>query len=73
MENHAEDPGREAEVAEPEIEFAERVGGRDGGFELGNAPAVREVVEQGEEDGEGLLHAEEAVEGPFAVELQDRV
>jgi len=33
---------------------------------------VREEVEEGEEDGGGLLHAEEAVEGPFAVELQDR-
>lgn len=32
---------------------------------------MREEVQQGEEDGEGLLHAEEAVEGPFAVELND--
>jgi len=32
---------------------------------------VCEEVEEGEEDGEGLLHAEEAVEGPFAVELDD--
>ena len=30
---------------------------------------VGEVVEEGEDDGEGLLHAQEAVEGPFAVEL----
>lgn len=28
-----------------------------------------EVVEEGEEDGGRLLHAEEAVKGPFAVEL----
>ena len=28
---------------------------------------------EGEDHGEGLLHAEEAVEGPFAVELQDRL
>jgi hypothetical protein len=34
---------------------------------------VREEVEQGEEDGEGLLHAQDAVEGPFAVELDDAV
>ena len=30
-----------------------------------------EVVEEAEEHAEGLLHAEEAVEGPFAVELVD--
>ena len=32
---------------------------------------MREEVEEGEEDGEGLLHAEEAVERPLAVELHD--
>lgn len=32
---------------------------------------VGEVVEEGEEDGEGFLHAHVAVEGPFAVELED--
>jgi hypothetical protein len=30
-----------------------------------------EEVEEREEDGKGLLHAEEAVEGPFPVELDD--
>ncbi len=30
-----------------------------------------EKVEEGEEDREGLLHAQETVEGPFAVELDD--
>lgn len=32
-----------------------------------------EEVEEAEEDGGGLLHAEEAVEGPFAVVLHNRV
>jgi len=32
-----------------------------------------EEVEEGEQDGKGFLEAEEAVEGPFAVELFDRV
>jgi len=32
---------------------------------------VGEEVEEREEDGEGLLHAEEAVEGPFPMELDD--
>ena len=34
---------------------------------------MSEEVEVGEEDGEGLLHAEKAVERPFAVELVDWV
>ena len=34
-------------------------------------PEVCEVVEEGEEDREGLLQAEVAIEGPFAVELGD--
>lgn len=32
---------------------------------------MREVVEEAEDDGEGLLHAHEAVEGPFSMELVD--
>lgn len=32
---------------------------------------MREEVEEREEDAEGLLHPEESVEGPFAVELDD--
>lgn len=32
---------------------------------------MSEEVQKGEEDGGGLLHAEEAVEGPFAVKLED--
>lgn len=32
---------------------------------------VCEEIEQGEEDREGLLHSQEAVEGPFAVELDN--
>lgn len=30
-----------------------------------------EEIEEGEDNGEGLLHAHEAIEGPFAVELED--
>ena len=32
---------------------------------------MREEVQEGEEDGEWLLYAQEAVEGPFAVELDN--
>jgi hypothetical protein len=33
---------------------------------------VSEKIEQRKDDGKGFLHAEETVEGPFAVELEDR-
>lgn len=42
-------------------------------FQLIDAIVVGEEVEEGEEDAEGLLHAQEAVKGPFAVVLNDRV
>jgi hypothetical protein len=32
---------------------------------------VGEEIKEREEDGEGFLHAEKAVEGPFPVELDD--
>lgn len=32
---------------------------------------MREEIEEREEDAERLLHAEEAIEGPFPVELDD--
>lgn len=32
---------------------------------------MHEEIDEGEEDGEGLLHAEESVERPFSVELKD--
>ena len=34
---------------------------------------VGEKIEQRKDDGEGFLHAEETVEGPFAMELEDRL
>jgi hypothetical protein len=69
---HAEDPARHATVREPNIVFPQRVRGGDIRLDLREAVLVREEVEEREEDGEGLLHAQEAVEGPFAVELHDR-
>ena len=69
MENHAEHPAREPKVPKEDVILPQRVRGRDPFTDLRHAPVVREVVEQREDDGEGLLHAHEAVEGPFAVEL----
>lgn len=34
---------------------------------------VREEVKEGEKDGRRLLHAQKAVERPFAMELKDRL
>ena len=73
VEDHAKHPACHPDVAERDIVLAERVRGGYAFVDLGEAIAVREEVEDGEEDGEGLLHAQEAVEGPFAVELHDRV
>lgn len=34
---------------------------------------VREEIKEGEKDGRRFLHAEKAVEWPFAMELKDRL
>jgi hypothetical protein len=69
MEHHAERPAREVHVAEPQVVFAQRVICGYLVAQLVHTPVVGEVVEEREDDAEGLLHAHEAVEGPFAVEL----
>jgi len=71
MEYHAERPARQAHVAKPQVVFPQRVRRGNLVAELRHAPVVREVVEEGEDDAKRLLHAHEAVEGPFAVELVD--
>lgn len=73
VEEHAEDPAGEAEVAEGKVVLEERVRGRDALAQPLDAVVVREEVEERKDDAEGLLHAEEAVEGPLAVELVDWV
>ena len=73
VEDHAERPARQAHVSEADVVLPERVARRDLLAELCHAPVVREVVEQAEDDAEGLLYAHEAIERPFAVELVDRL
>lgn len=34
---------------------------------------MRQKVEERKQDGEGFLHAQEAVEGPFPMKLNDRL
>ena len=71
MKYHAERPARQAHVAKPQVVFPQRVRRGNLVAELRHAPVVREVVEEGKDDAKRLLHAHEAVEGPFAVELVD--
>lgn len=72
VEDHAEDPTRVPTVPESQIVLPQRISSWDLILELLNAPVVREEVEEGEEHAGGFLHAEEAEEGPFSVELEDR-
>lgn len=71
MEDHTEEPTRHAEVCEVLIVFPQGIGRRDGLSDLLEALVVSEEVEEREEHGEGLLHAQDTAEGPFAVELDD--
>lgn len=71
VEHHAEDPRREAKVSKAQVVFPQRVRGRDGFAQHFHAVVVGEEVEERKDDGKGFLHAEEAVKGPFAMELED--
>lgn len=66
-------PAHDADPGERDVERPQGVGARQGGADLGEAVEVPCEVEGGEEDGEGLLDAEQAGEGPLAVELDDRL
>ena len=71
VEDGGEDPRGDADVGEELVEAQERVGARDGGDEVAESCRMGPEVGEGEEDREGLLHAEDAVEGPLAVELDN--
>lgn len=71
MEDGGEDPGGDANAGEPDVEGSEAIVGGDLGADLAEAGHVRPEIGEGEEHAEGLLHAQEAVEWPFAVELDD--
>jgi hypothetical protein len=73
MEYRAKDPGGEAKVGEELVVRPEGVAGWDEGADLLETLPVSPEVAEREEHGEGLLDAEEAVKGPFAVELDDFV
>lgn len=71
VEDGAEDPRGHAEVGEQLVVAAHGVVGGHALTQAGEAHLVGEEVAEAEEDGEGLLHAEHADEGPLAVELGD--
>lgn len=67
------EPGVDADDSVSEIEGTHVVVFGDGAFETGPGENVHVSIEEGEEDRGGFLHAEEAVERPFAVVLVDRL
>lgn len=71
MEDGAGDPADHANVGEIDVVFTQRVGCWDELADLVEALVVGGVVEEREDDGEGFLHAKDAVEGPFTVKLDD--
>src|ERR1700754_3710587 len=73
VEDHAKHPAGQSEISKQHVIFPQRVRPRYSFTEARHAVVVREEVEEREEDGEWLLHAEEAVEGPFPMELKDRL
>lgn len=73
VEDHAEGPARETAVSEANVVFAQSVADGHLSLQLRHSPVVCEEVEEREEDAGWLLYAGEAVERPFAVELEDRL
>lgn len=73
MENHAEHPAGESEVPKRQVVLAQWVASGYLFSDFGDSVIVGEEVEETEEYRRGLLNAHEAVEGPFAVELLDRL
>lgn len=71
VKDHAEDPARETKVSKQQIVLSQSVGCRDVLSNLRHAVIMRKEIHEGEDDGEWLLHAHEAVKRPFAVELED--
>jgi hypothetical protein len=71
MKHTAKNPTREAKIAKAKIKLPEWVTSRNLLPQNFHTVIVSEKIKQRKDDGEGFLHAEEAVKGPFAVELED--
>ena len=73
VEDHTEDPARQSKISEEKIVGSQFVPGRYRFPNLSQPLLVCKEVEQGEEDRERLLDSHEAIEGPFAMVLNDGV
>lgn len=71
MKYHAEHPTRQTEVPKEDVVPSQRIARGYGFSDLRHAVVMCNEIEQREEDACRLLHAEKAVEWPFAVELDD--
>ena len=71
VEDHAEDPACQSHVAEHDVVFSQRIFCWYTIPNLVQSVLVRQEIEEREQDGKGLLDAEEAVKRPFAVILYD--
>jgi len=71
MKYHAKTPGSHSAIGEKDIVSAHCVFWWNALSNLLETIMVCEEIDEGEEYGEGLLHAEETVEWPFPVELED--
>ena len=71
MEHHTKHPAREPKVPKQQVVLPQLVAGGDELPHLAHAMVMCQEVEEREEDRGRLLHAQEAVEGPFAVVLDD--
>lgn len=73
MKQHAEDPACDAQVSKKQVVLPQRVVSWDFPLDSRYTLSVCQKVEEGEQNGEWFLQAEEALEGPFPVELHDCV
>lgn len=69
MKHGAPEPAAHSEEAEEAVVWHEWVSCGQLAPECPEARVVRVAIEDGEEDGEGLLHAEQPFERPFTMEL----
>ena len=73
MEDHAEHPAHHADIAESNIVDLQWIVGWDPVSDFREAIPMCQEIEEGEEDRARFLHAQKAVEGPFAMVLENRI